>query len=447
MNVTKALTIALVYIGFAAGCASTAVPPAPAIASATASGAASTAVAGAAPANESAAASAGQTPHQRLLARLSALVDKEPNHVGAMYTAAKVAAGINDQPQALSWLDRLERIGLGDQLEPTDFGAMVDTPAFRERAERFTRAAPPVGAARVWNETRCGDVLPEGTAWDAKRSELLISSGRQRNVVAVSASGACRMLVAAPDERLLAVLGMAVDAASDTLWVASAAAPFMLNARPADEGTARLTRIDLASGKVLASFAMTGGAMLNDLAIAGDGTIYVTESRGGRVVRLARGGAQLEPVVAEKTFEGPNGIVALANGDLLVADFHGLWRIASPAAANPAIRRLTTPNQLYLGGIDGMARSGNRIVGIQNLIGRSRIWMLTLDADATQVTDARVLLRGHADFMNPTTGAIAGNRFLLVADPNLQQALPSGALSALPAGRTGHRVLEVPFAG
>jgi hypothetical protein len=92
-----------------------------------------------------------------------------------------------------------------------------------------------------------------------------------------------------------------------------------------------------------------------------------------------------------------------------------------------------------------MARSGSRIVAIQNLIGRARIWSLTLDADATRVTDARVLLRGHADFMNPTTGAIAGERFVFVADPNLQQALPSGEVSKLPAGRRGHRVLEVPL--
>jgi sugar lactone lactonase YvrE len=385
------------------------------------------------------------TPQQRLLARLSALVDKEPNHIGAMYTAAKVAAGINEPAQSFRWLDRLEQLGLGDQLEPTDFGALADSPAFRERAERFARAAPPVGTARVWAETRCGDLLPEGTAWDAKRNELLISSGRLRNVVAVSASGACRVVVPAGDARLLAVLGMAIDAASDTLWVASSAAPFMLNARPADDGTARLTQIDLGTGRVRASFALDGGAMLNDLAIAGDGAIYVTESRGGRVVRLARGGTALAPIVAEKTFEGPNGIVALANGDLLVADFHGLWRVTSPSSANPAILRLTTPNRTYLGGIDGMARSGSQIVAIQNLIGRARIWSLTLDADATQVTDARVLLRGHVDFMNPTTGAIAGDRFVFVADPNLQHALPSGEVSKLPAGRSGHRVLEVPL--
>jgi hypothetical protein len=59
------------------------------------------------------------SPQQRLLAQLSALADKEPRHVGVLYTAAKVAAGIRDQAQAFAWLDRLEQVGLGDELDRT----------------------------------------------------------------------------------------------------------------------------------------------------------------------------------------------------------------------------------------------------------------------------------------------------------------------------------------
>lgn len=60
-----------------------------------------------------------------------------------------------------------------------------------------------------------------------------------------------------------------------------------------------------------------------------------------------------------------------------------------------------------------------------------------------QVTDARVLLRDHAALRNPMTGVPVSDRFLFVADPNLQKSLASGELSALPAGRSGYRVLEV----
>lgn len=112
----------------------------------------------------------------------------------------------------------------------------------------------------------------------------------------------------------------------------------------------------------------------------------------------------------------------------------------------PTIRRLATPNGMYLGGIDGLARSGAKIVGLQNLIGRGRVWSLTIDAGRSRVTDAKLLLRGHPDLKNPATGAIVGgNRYLFVADPNLQRLLPSGEITPLPAGRRGHRVLELPL--
>lgn len=83
------------------------------------------------------------------------------------------------------------------------------------------------------------------------------------------------------------------------------------------------------------------------------------------------------------------------------------------------------------------------MIGVQNLVGRSRIWSLAIDPRQHRVTDAKVLLRGHPDFLNPTTGVVVGGRFVFVADPKLQNAQPDGTLSALPAGRTGHRMLEV----
>ena len=84
------------------------------------------------------------------------------------------------------------------------------------------------------------------------------------------------------------------------------------------------------------------------------------------------------------------------------------------------------------------------MIGIQNLVGRTRIWSLTLDPKARRVTGAKVLMRGHPDFRNPTTAVVVGDRLMFVADPKLQSATPSGDVTPLPAGRSGHRVLEIP---
>ena len=388
-------------------------------------------------------ASPPATPQQKLLDQLRALVAREPAHVGALYTAARVAAGSGDHAQAADWLDKLEKVGMDDALDDDDFSAFSKTPAYLERAARFAKAAPPIGKALSWAETSCADLLPEGTAWDAKRGALLVSSGRQRAVFAIERSGACKRLTALKEERLLAVLGMMVDTRTDSLWVATTAAPFMIDATPADANSARLTRIDLATGNVLASHRVGEGVMLNDLTMNAGGVIFVTDSRGGRIFRLRPGAEALEPLVTNQELEGPNGIVALDDGDLLVADFHGLARIRVEGKDQARVTRLSTPGNLYLGGIDGLARSGAQIIAIQNLVGRSRIWSITLDAKGPGVASARVLLRGHPDFLNPTTGAIAGRQFLFVADTKLQNPLPGGALTPLPQGRKGHRILAV----
>ncbi len=371
---------------------------------------------------------------------LEAWVGRGPAHAGVLYVAARTAARAGDEALALRWLDRLEQAGSGDELDPDDFGSLAARAGFRERAGRFSRAAPPVGHAAA-TETGCRDLLPEGTAWDARRREVLVSSGRLRAIFAIDEAGRCRPVLPQADGGLLAVLGMAADAASDSLWVASTAAPFMANAKPEEAGTAMLARIDLGSGRVVASYPHRGG-LLNDLALAEDGTVYVTESAGGAVLRLPPGGRALEIHVPAGTFEGPNGIAILGSGALLVADFRGLSLLAVDPSGKVVPERLESPPGLYLGGIDGIARRGRHVVAIQNLAGRGRVWSLDVDRAARRV-GARLLLRGHPDFRNPTTGVVVGNRFLFLADPNLQVAEPGGALTALPPGRRGHRLLAL----
>jgi sugar lactone lactonase YvrE len=390
-------------------------------------------------------ADAGATanPQRQLLAALTELLQREPRHVGALYVAARTAAGLGDEADAIRWLDRLADVGLDDELDPDDFGAFAQTAAYRERAARFAALAPPIGRAARITEIQCRDLLPEGTAFDPKRREVLVSSGRKRGIVAVNANGACRDVVPPGDGGLLAVLGMRVDGRRDTLWVASAAAPFMLDATPAEAGRAMLSRIDLARGRVAASFALPGPGLLNDVALAPDGSVYVTESHGGTVYRLPPDGTELRAILPPESFESPNGIVVLRGGELLVADFDGLALVVDPSGVAPRIERLATPGARYLGGIDGLALSGKRVIAIQNLVGRSRVWALTVDTRQRRVAQAALLLRGHPDFLNPTTGVATGNRFVFIADPKLQKAKPDGGLTNLPAGRRGHRLLEL----
>ena len=376
-------------------------------------------------------------------AGLDALIAREPGHIGAIHHAARTAANAGDGDRAVAYLRALENHGFDDALEPADFASLAGRDDYRKIARRLD-AASVMGAPALHAETDCLEVLPEGAAYDAARGRFLMSSGHQRNVIAVDADGHCSEVVPPGNGDLLAVLGMDVDAARDTLWVASAAAPFMRDAAAAKPGETRLSRIDLASGRVIASYAPAVPGLLNDLDLLPDGRVAVTDSVAGTVYLLDPTDAvpSLQPLLAAGSFEGPNGIVARADGQLLVADFHALWLVDASSPAPARKRRITTPGGRYLGGMDGLARDGDHIVAIQNLVGRGRVWRFRVDATTAHVDDLQLLLRQHPDLRNPTTGVVADRRFLFVADPNLQ-VFADDALSAAPAGRRGHRILAL----
>lgn len=378
-------------------------------------------------------------------AALDALIAREPAHIGALHHAARTAANAGDAERAVTYLRVLADAGFDDALEPADFAALVDRDDYRAIAKRLA-AATAVGTPTLHAESDCLDVLPEGAAFDARRGRFLMSSGRRRNVIAVAVDGRCSELVPSGDGGLLAVLGMDVDDARDALWVASAAAPFMRDAGSATQGETRLSRIDLASGRVLASYAPTDPGLLNDLDLLPDGRIAVTDSIAGTVYMLDPSAAspRLASLLPAGSFEGPNGIVALASGQLVVADFHALWLVDPSLPAAVRKRRLTTPGARYLGGMDGLARDGEHIVAIQNLVGRGRVWRFRIDTENAHVDDLALLLRQHPDLRNPTTGVVVGRRFLFVADPNLQ-VFANGTISEAPQGRHGHRILSLPL--
>lgn len=76
--------------------------------------------------------------------------------------------------------------------------------------------------------------------------------------------------------------------------------------------------IDLATGQVTATFAGEGVAFLNDVAIGPDGTVYVSDTFGNAVFKVA--GAGLELVARGEGLSGANGLMPGPEGKLLVAN-------------------------------------------------------------------------------------------------------------------------------
>lgn len=114
-----------------------------------------------------------------------------------------------------------------------------------------------------------------------------------------------------------AVLGVFADEKAGVLYVCSAA----IGAPPDKaDGLSALRVFDLATGAPKAAYPMPGGskALCNDIAITRGGDAYVSETIGGRILRLKKGAAALEVWLADPKLASVDGIAVGSDGQIYV---------------------------------------------------------------------------------------------------------------------------------
>ena len=98
------------------------------------------------------------------------------------------------------------------------------------------------------------------------------------------------------------ILGVYADQKSKTLWVCSN------NLQNKGEATAAMA-FDLKTGAVKGTYPLPGdGVLCNDIAVASDGTTYVTDTRQGSVLMLKPGGKNLEIAAKDPLLAGADGL-------------------------------------------------------------------------------------------------------------------------------------------
>jgi hypothetical protein len=116
------------------------------------------------------------------------------------------------------------------------------------------------------------------------------------------------------------VLGVLADDRTNTLWVCQNAtggrggAPIV--------GQTALRSFDLKSGAPKGTYPFPPNAgICNDIAVAADGTAYVSESFRGRIHRLRTGASQLEMWVTDQRLDVIDGLALLADGAVYANNF------------------------------------------------------------------------------------------------------------------------------
>jgi sugar lactone lactonase YvrE len=234
------------------------------------------------------------------------------------------------------------------------------------------------------------------------------------------ASEAKLWVLKSEENGLNSLLGVLVDDPRKLVWVC--AIPGLTNAEPGAISEVVAFRIE--DGSVFNRYPFPGGGVCNDLTIASDGTLYATDTPGGRVLVLTPGSTELEVYGADNLLKGIDGIAISASGKIVVNNVQTqkMYLVEPGAEGMKGLTELVV--DLELGGPDGL-----RLVGGETFIQAEgtagRVSLLTLDG-----TVMHSLVLNDSFISSPGVTVIDSTAYVLEShiaylfDPALQNSEP-----------------------
>lgn len=316
-------------------------------------------------------------------------------------------------PDGLSLLQKVLGLGVVYDLDRKDWDAVRQDPAFARAREQVTANLSPRTAGDVLYTLPAADLIAEAVGWDEKTQAFYVSSVHQRKLLKIDAHGTVTDFIPAEAQHW-GLFGLQIDAARRRLWVGAAALAQVDGYVAADEGLSGVLLVDLDRGEVTQRFVPADrGHVFGDLGLAPNGDLWVSDAVGGGVWKIPADASTFTRIIAPGRLKSPQGIAFAEDGNrAYISDYStGLW-LYDVAAARLTPMRFPDGTLVY--GIDGLARSGDALLGVQNGATPHRLSRFALDAAGSAVARAEIVERGPA-LVSPTSGVIAGGAYVYVA--------------------------------
>ncbi|HUR58974.1 MAG TPA: hypothetical protein VM029_14770 [Opitutaceae bacterium] len=357
------------------------------------------------------------------LTKIEQAVALRPDFPRMLVNLAAAQLANDRADDALATLGKLAALGFSSPVEKSDeFTALRERKEFKDVVKKLAANLHPKGAGDTEFMLREVTGLIEGIAWHGKTGEFYFGDVNGRAVWMRNKDGTLRRFTPEGDD-LLGVFGLAIDEPNGALWAATSAVSAMRGFTPDMDGTAALAEIDLATGAIRRTIPVVRRSgdqqshVLGDLALGPDGSVYVPDSGGPVLWRLAPGGAALEPFIEHPEFMSLQGAVVVAGGAALLLSDHanGLLRVD---LGSRQVVRLESPTDTSLIGLDGMAVTpAGDVLAIQNGLRPIRVVRIALEPNADAITSVTVLESGHITMAAPSLGCIAtGGHFFFIGN-------------------------------
>ena len=356
-----------------------------------------------------------------------------PGHPAPALHAARAYLALGEEKSAT---ERMERaLTVGTVLAEDDILRTLPPGSWSAGSAANADAISPSSVERVVPDRT---LIAESIAFDPTDGSIYVGSLYHRKVLRVDRQGRSSDFILSGRDQLQQVLGIKIHPSRRELWVNSCdtgGRPPMVGSDPERRGTAAVFRYDRADGRLIRKYEAADAPAdlcFNDLAFANE-YVYLTAGAHG-VFRVTPDAPVVERLVAPSGHSF-NGIASSPDGQrIYLADGLAGIVLLDPVAAT--LKTLAAKTPVALAGIDGLYVHRGSLIGIQNGLTRwipNRVVRARLGVDGRVIESVEVLERNHPLYDWPTTGAIAGDDLLYIANSQLRSFDETNSI--LPEGR------------
>ncbi len=346
-----------------------------------------------------------------------------PDNPDLLISVARAQAALGQSKEALQKLRQaIDRgAGLDITLVP-EFLKLPPSEQLQVLTERSRANLAPVARAQLFAVIPDSTRRSEGIAYDPF-SRHVFAGTVHGEILRIDQSGVVSVLVPR-DQGLREVLGIKVDPERRLIWAATGTFPdlFSLEPQKPEAGMAGVLAYSLKDGALVEKHWMDERPTLhgfNDLALAHNGDVYVTDTPQNAVYRLRRG--RLEVLVRDNRMTLVNGI-ALAPDQkrLYVAHAEGI-SLVDLDSGKPQLLR--TPANVSVHSIDGLAYDRGALIGVQSSPYLARVIRIELSRDGRSVVRTVTLnARSPAEYSQTTAAVADGQLYVVAGTPAVDSA-------------------------
>ena len=332
------------------------------------------------------------------------------------------AAQLGKASTAYNYMHVMQQQGLSFDFNSTDDTLKIrKTEVYDYLNGLLVEAGKPMGEGRVAFTLPETTMRPESIAWDDSRGAFLVGTLDTGVVFAVTPGGKTKELLRASEKNgILAITGLAVDAARNRLWLSSAGVPVFVGLPAADLGRAALLEFDLKKLKLLNRFDIPVDGLPHvpgRISITPQGDVYFIDRALPMVFRKMAATAGVEPFMAKDDMTGFKDMALSETGNrMYIAD--GALGILVVDIEAKTSTMLGVPETLNVGGISGLMYSEGSLLMLQNGITPQRLMRLTLAPTGLDVATVTPLAIALEEFNSPAYGVVNGGAIYYFAEGN-----------------------------